>query len=160
MIRGSNKEAWVKSVSLSFLFVFHRLSLSLFCHTLVKHWRCRKKRTSICLMCFGLCPAAVRYTVRVARYSRFQNVLIVWSYFKKKKNYNFQNNNQDNISKWATFTYIGIETRHITKIFKTTNLKIALEPNHRKYTYQNSGIYQHIKNVIKIYRPDRSHIQN
>jgi hypothetical protein len=47
------------------------------------------------------------------------------------------------------------ETRNITKIFKTTNLKIAFktsntiqnlcnlkEPNHRKDPYQNSGIYQ------------------
>jgi hypothetical protein len=75
---------------------------------------------------------------------------------QKKKNYNFQNNNQDNIKKWATFTYIGRETRNITKIFKTTNLKIAFkttntiqnhlcnlkEPNHQKNPYQNSGLYQ------------------
>jgi hypothetical protein len=44
---------------------------------------------------------------------------------QKKKNYNFQNNNQDNIKKWATFTYIGRETRNITKILKTANQKIA-----------------------------------
>jgi hypothetical protein len=56
----------------------------------------------------------------------------------------------------ATFTYIGKETRSITKIFKNTNLKIAFkttntvqnhlcylkEPNHRKDPYHNSGIYQ------------------
>jgi hypothetical protein len=82
----------------------------------------------------------------------FQKINII----QKKKKYNFQNNNQDNISKWATFMYIGRETRNITKIFKTTYLKIAFkttntiqnhlcnlkEPNHQKVSYQNSGIYQ------------------
>jgi hypothetical protein len=75
---------------------------------------------------------------------------------QKKKNYSLRNNNQDNIKKWATFTYIGGETRNITRIFKTTNLKIAFktantiqnylcnlkEPNHQNDPYQNSGIYQ------------------
>jgi hypothetical protein len=27
--------------------------------------------------------------------------------------------------KWATFTYIGKQTRFITKLFKNTNIKIA-----------------------------------
>jgi hypothetical protein len=74
---------------------------------------------------------------------------------QKKKKYNFQNHNKDN-NKWATFMYIGRETRRITKIFKTTNLKIAFkttntiqnqlcnlkESNHRKDPYHNSEIYQ------------------
>jgi hypothetical protein len=46
---------------------------------------------------------------------------------QKKKNHNFQSNDQDNIKEWATFTYIGRETRSITKIFKTTNLNVALK---------------------------------
>jgi hypothetical protein len=73
-----------------------------------------------------------------------------------KKKGNFQNNTKDNNKKWATFTYIDRETKRITKIFKTTNLKIAFkttntiqnhlcnlkEPNPRKDPYQKSGIYQ------------------
>jgi hypothetical protein len=75
---------------------------------------------------------------------------------QNKNNYIFQSNDKDNIKNWATFTYIGRKTRSITKIFKTTNLKIAFkttntiqnhlcnlkEPNHRKDPYQYSGIYQ------------------
>jgi hypothetical protein len=29
------------------------------------------------------------------------------------------------MNKWATFTYVGKETRFITKLFKDTNVKIA-----------------------------------
>jgi hypothetical protein len=37
-----------------------------------------------------------------------------------------QNSNTDpQQQKWATFTYIGKETRNITKLFKDTKLKIA-----------------------------------
>jgi hypothetical protein len=75
---------------------------------------------------------------------------------QQKKNYNLQRSDKDNIKKWATFTCIGRETRSITKIFKTTNLKVAFktsntiqnhlcnlkESNHQKDPYQNSGIYQ------------------
>jgi hypothetical protein len=69
---------------------------------------------------------------------------------QKKKKDNFQNNNKDNNKEWATFTYIGRDTRRITKIFKTAYLKIAFkttntiqnnlcnlkEPNHRRHPYK------------------------
>lgn len=31
--------------------------------------------------------------------------------------------------KWATFTYVGKEIRHITKLFKNTNFKIEYRTN-------------------------------
>jgi hypothetical protein len=45
-------------------------------------------------------------------------------YFHVKKR-NTQNTTPDTNRKWATFTYIGKETRAITKLFKNTNLHIA-----------------------------------
>jgi hypothetical protein len=54
--------------------------------------------------------------------------------------------------KWATFTYIGKETRKITKLFKDTKLKIAFRTRNtiqklvrqhpQKDKYSDSGIYQ------------------
>jgi hypothetical protein len=55
--------------------------------------------------------------------------------------------------KWVTFTYIGKETRTITRLFKNTNIRIAyktkntiqnhLQPRkHDTNKYNNSGIYQ------------------
>jgi len=36
---------------------------------------------------------------------------------------------QDNQQKrWAKFTYIGRETRHITKLFRNTNIKVVYIP--------------------------------
>ena len=32
-------------------------------------------------------------------------------------------------TKWATFTYVGPQTKHITKLFKNTNLQIAYKTN-------------------------------
>jgi hypothetical protein len=64
---------------------------------------------------------------------------------QKKKNHNFQSNDQDNIKKWATFTYIGRETISITKIFKTTNLKAAFKlPTQYKITY---AILKNLENI-------------
>jgi hypothetical protein len=42
-----------------------------------------------------------------------------------RKKRNTQNTTSDTNRKWATFTYIGKETRAITKLFKNTNLHIA-----------------------------------
>jgi hypothetical protein len=53
--------------------------------------------------------------------------------------------------KWAIFTYVGKETRYITKLFKTHNIKIAFQTKntlekhlcHNKLTtnvYNKSGI--------------------
>jgi hypothetical protein len=70
--------------------------------------------------------------------------------------FNKKNRSKYNNKKRTIFTYIGRETRRITKIFKTTNLKIAFkttntiqnhlcnlkERNHRKDPFHNSGIYQ------------------
>ena len=60
--------------------------------------------------------------------------------------------------KWATFTYTGKQTKHITKLFKNTNLKIAYKTkntlerlltqqhdkhhNTNQHKFQKSGVYQ------------------
>lgn len=54
--------------------------------------------------------------------------------------------------KWMTFTYVGEETRNITKLFKDTQLKLAFQTKSttqnilKQYTwwdkYNGSGIYQ------------------
>jgi hypothetical protein len=55
--------------------------------------------------------------------------------------------------RWAVFTYIGKETRHITKLFKNTNVKPSfrttntlkkhLLPKQRtKEKFDNSGVYK------------------
>jgi hypothetical protein len=60
---------------------------------------------------------------------------------------------QDRIYKWATFTYVGKETRFITQIFRNTDLKIAYKFNNTIETllkttrthldkYSASGIYK------------------
>lgn len=60
---------------------------------------------------------------------------------------------QDPHQNWTAFTYVGRQTKYITKIFKRTNLKIAyktkiaikklLRPKPRNQDkYINSGIYQ------------------
>ena len=37
---------------------------------------------------------------------------------------------QDNQQKrWAKFTYVGSETRHITKLFRNTNIKVTYSTN-------------------------------
>jgi hypothetical protein len=46
---------------------------------------------------------------------------------QKIENYNFQSSNKDNIKKWDIFTYKGREIRSITKLFETTDLKIAFK---------------------------------
>jgi len=57
-------------------------------------------------------------------------------------------------TKWAKFTYIGRETRAVTKIFKNTNVKVTFGTDntigkllttrheHTRSKYDNSGIYQ------------------
>ena len=57
-------------------------------------------------------------------------------------------------TKWAKFTYIGKETRFITKIFRKSNIKVALTTNNTigkllttkqeetTSKYDKSGIYQ------------------
>jgi len=47
---------------------------------------------------------------------------------KKKKKVNLQKQDTER-KKWAKFTYIGKETRFITKIFRKSNIKIALTTN-------------------------------
>jgi tRNA/tmRNA/rRNA uracil-C5-methylase (TrmA/RlmC/RlmD family) len=56
--------------------------------------------------------------------------------------------------KWAKFTYVGRETRHITKLFKESTIRPSFTTNNtimkvlnikteqRKNQYDNSGIYQ------------------
>jgi hypothetical protein len=55
--------------------------------------------------------------------------------------------------KWVTFTYIGSQTRTITKLFKNTDLRIAYRTNNRIQNYlqsknrdpdkyNHSGIYE------------------
>ena len=60
----------------------------------------------------------------------------------------------DQKQRWAKFTYIGKETRFVTKLFKNTNVKAALTTNNTigKYLtikqgtpqnkYEKSGVYQ------------------
>ena len=57
-------------------------------------------------------------------------------------------------TKWAKFTYVGLQTKFITKLFRKTNIKIALttEKTIAKFLtrkkdddsnkYKKSGIYQ------------------
>jgi hypothetical protein len=73
----------------------------------------------------------------------------------KNNNNNNRNTNTERTTqktKWATFTYIGKETRTITRLFINTNIKIAYKTNNtiQKYLqpqkpntdiYNNSGIY-------------------
>jgi len=67
---------------------------------------------------------------------------------KKRQNHNVQK------QKWAKFTYIGKETRFITKLFKDTNVRIAFTINNTigkrlameqktpQCKYDKSGVYQ------------------
>jgi regulator of PEP synthase PpsR (kinase-PPPase family) len=69
----------------------------------------------------------------------------------KRKNHQKQDTEE---TKWAKFTYIGRETRFITKMFKKSNIRIALTTNNTigkllitkqeqaKSKYDKSGIYQ------------------
>jgi hypothetical protein len=63
------------------------------------------------------------------------------------------NTTPDATQKWATFTYIGKETRAITKLFKNTNIHIAYKTkntlqkhlqvkNIEPDKYNHSGIYE------------------
>jgi len=59
-----------------------------------------------------------------------------------------------NKTKWASFTYVGKETRYITKLFKNTNVKVAYSTNNnlgkhlpkqttqKRNRYDCSGVYQ------------------
>jgi hypothetical protein len=60
---------------------------------------------------------------------------------------------QQQKQKWATFTYIGSQTRVITKLFKNSNIRIAYRTNntirnylqnkdHNPDKYSHSGIYE------------------
>jgi hypothetical protein len=60
------------------------------------------------------------------------NIIAKLSTGKKKLN---TTKNQEKTTKWATFTYIGKETRKITKIFQNTTIKIA---------YRTKNNIQHI----------------
>jgi hypothetical protein len=56
-------------------------------------------------------------------------------------------------TKWVKFTYVGRETRAITKIFKNANVKVTFSTNntigkllttrheHNRSKYENNGIY-------------------
>jgi hypothetical protein len=57
------------------------------------------------------------------------------------------------MEKWARFTYVGKETRYITKVFKDTNVAVAFTTNNtigkhltKEYNtqckYGKSGVYQ------------------
>jgi hypothetical protein len=72
---------------------------------------------------------------------------------KSKSGHCAQDTPFGNKQKWATFTYIGKETRVITKLFKNTNIRISFRTkntikNHLKTKkhipniYDESGIYQ------------------
>jgi hypothetical protein len=71
---------------------------------------------------------------------------------KKKQNITQQQTLQQNKEKWATFTYIGKETRTIAKLFRNAHTKIAYrttntiqkhlcEKTHDN-VYNKSGVYQ------------------
>jgi hypothetical protein len=71
---------------------------------------------------------------------------------KKKHNKNTPPNTTQK-KKWAIFTYVGTETRTITRLFKNTNLRLAFQTNNtiqnhlqpkkpNSDKYNNSGIYQ------------------
>jgi hypothetical protein len=71
---------------------------------------------------------------------------------KKQNKHTTQYNSKE---EWAIFTYVRTETRAITRLFKHTNLRIALKPNNtiqnhlqpkkpNSDKYNNSGIY-HMK---------------
>jgi hypothetical protein len=80
-------------------------------------------------------------------------------------------------TKWAKFTYIGRKTRLITKIFKKSNIRIALTTNNTrgkllttkqeqaKSKYNKSGIYQlkcptcNMKYIGQIDRPFKTRFQ-
>jgi len=66
---------------------------------------------------------------------------------KRRQNHNVQK------QKWAKFTYIGEETRFITKLFKDTNVRIVFTTNNTiqkcltmkktlQCKYDKSGVYQ------------------
>jgi hypothetical protein len=69
---------------------------------------------------------------------------------KRKKN----KNKPTKKNKWAKFTYVGRETRCITKLFRNTNVKIAYTTNNnlgkllstqtaqKRNKYYYSGVYQ------------------
>ncbi|PNF26379.1 hypothetical protein B7P43_G17880 [Cryptotermes secundus] len=69
----------------------------------------------------------------------------------KKQNITEDSEEQKTKTKWATFTYIGKETRNITKLFRDTKLKIAFRTKNNLQhilksrpeinKYNNSGIY-------------------
>ena len=64
------------------------------------------------------------------------------------------NKHREEKTKWAKFTYVGRETRDVTKIFKNTNVKVTFGTEntigkllttwheHTRIKYDNSGIYQ------------------
>jgi hypothetical protein len=80
-------------------------------------------------------------------------------------------------TKWVKFTYIGRETRAITKIFKNTNVKVtfgtdntigrhlAAKQEHNRNKYENSGINQltcptcNMKYTGQALRPSRVRFQ-
>jgi hypothetical protein len=62
-------------------------------------------------------------------------------------------NNLENNKRWAVFTYIGKETKHITKLFKNTSVKPAfrtantlkkhlLSKQSTKEIFSNPGVYR------------------
>ncbi|PNF21350.1 hypothetical protein B7P43_G18081 [Cryptotermes secundus] len=69
----------------------------------------------------------------------------------KQQNITEDSEEQKTKTKWATFTYIGKETRNITKLFRDTKLKIAFRTKNNLQhilksrpeinKYNNSGIY-------------------
>jgi hypothetical protein len=77
------------------------------------------------------------------------------THIHKKRQSKNRTSNTSQKQKWITFTYIGNETRTITRLFKNTNLRIAYKTNNTirnhlqpknhdtdKYKYNCSGIYQ------------------
>jgi hypothetical protein len=48
-------------------------------------------------------------------------------------------NSLENNKKWAVFTYVGKQTRHISKLFKNTNIKPALTTTNtlKKHLFPN-----------------------
>jgi hypothetical protein len=87
-----------------------------------------------------------------------QNILQANKYNLTHSNTKLRQQNQNQTEstqpkKWANFTYLGRETRIITKIFQKAGIKIAYytkhnirdllsQPPNQPTQYENSGVYQ------------------
>ena len=81
--------------------------------------------------------------------NKYDPLPIILEHKGKKRNHNTQTEKPT----WARFTYVGKETRFITKLFKDTNISVAFTTNNpirkhltmehkTQYMYDKSGVYQ------------------